>query len=426
MSPLAEIDLSRWPDLAQLPTGPRARVSAAIARRLFLTATKRWGVQVRYGPQSTPASGPCLDLVRPEEFFARVGNDGLIGLGEAYLTGAWESDELAETLTVLAAQMPRLVPEWMQRLRGVWARRIPDRLRGTTEQSRGNIAHHYDLSNEMFATFLDPTMTYSSALFEAEVGPGAGPVHSVMAAPPVGADLEKGQIRKIDRLLDATGVGDGTRVLEIGTGWGELALRAARRGAHVHSITLSTEQLELARARAQREGLSDRIEVELRDYRQLDTTRQYDAVVSVEMIEAVGYEFWPEYFSAIDTVLAPGGAAGIQAITMPHDRMLATRDTWTFILKYIFPGGFLPSTEAIEQVTTEHTGLRVSERLSFASHYAETLRQWDQTFTAAEPRWRELGFDGVFGRMWHYYLCYSRAGFASGYLDVQQIVLRSS
>jgi cyclopropane-fatty-acyl-phospholipid synthase len=141
------------------------------------------------------------------------------------------------------------------------------------------------------------------------------------------------------------------------------------------------------------------------------------------MIEAVGYDFWPTYFRALDAALAPGGKVGLQAIVMPHDRMLATRRTHTWINKYIFPGGFLPSVRAIDEVTRDHTSLRVAERLSFGSHYAETLRRWDAAFLASRERVSALGFDETFERMWHFYLEYSRAGFASGYLDVEQLVL---
>jgi len=150
---------------------------------------------------------------------------------------------------------------------------------------------------------------------------------------------------------------------------------------------------------------------------------EYDAIVSVEMIEAVGIEFWPAYFAKIDALLAPGGKAAIQAITMPHDRMLATRYTYTWVHKYIFPGGFLPSVQAIDQITRESTRLRISDRLSMGFHYAETLRLWDQAFLAASDKVHALGFDAVFDRMWHFYLEYSRAGFASEYIDVQQITL---
>jgi len=194
----------------------------------------------------------------------------------------------------------------------------------------------------------------------------------------------------------------------------------------VHSITLSSEQLELAEQRVAAAGFADLVTIELADYRSLAQPAYrsaYDAVLSVEMIEAVGHEFWDVYFETIDHVLAPGGRAAIQAITMPHDRMLATRHTWTWIHKYIFPGGFLPSVHAIDVVTRDHTSLRLAEQLSMGQHYAATLRLWDEAFLAASAEVRGLGFDATFERMWHFYLEYSRAGFASGYLDVNQLVL---
>jgi cyclopropane-fatty-acyl-phospholipid synthase len=238
----------------------------------------------------------------------------------------------------------------------------------------------------------------------------------------VGFDaLADAQRAKIDRLLDKAGVGAGTRLLEIGTGWGELALRAAARGASVYSVTLSSEQQALAQERIAAAGYADRVTVALQDYRAVEG--EYDAVVSVEMIEAVGYEYWPIYFQTIDRVLAPGGKVAIQAITMPHGRMLATRDAYTWVHKYIFPGGFLPSVRAIESVTQQHTTLRVRERMGMGDHYAATLRLWEERFLQRSRGVAELGFDAVFQRMWLFYLCYSRAGFQSGYLDVQQIVL---
>ena len=230
------------------------------------------------------------------------------------------------------------------------------------------------------------------------------------------------QGHKIERLLDEAGVTDGSRVLEIGTGWGELAIRAARRGATVHSITLSVEQLELAEERIAAAGFADRVTVELMDYRALaDTGRTYDAVLSVEMIEAVGHEFWGTYFQTIDQVLAPGGRVAIQAITMPHDRMLATRDGHTWINKYIFPGGFLPSVEVIDEITRDETSLRLAGQLEMGSHYAETLRRWDRRFLAQRDAVLALGFDDMFMRVWHFYLAYSQAGFASGYINVSQL-----
>jgi cyclopropane-fatty-acyl-phospholipid synthase len=419
--------IDQWPDLGRVPSGPRAAVSAAVARRLFEAGVRRLPVTVHLEGRTIGGGGPEMTVHRPEEFFARLGRGALIGFGEAYLTGSWDAPDLGAFLTVLAAEMPRLVPDSLQRLRALAVRRPPRRERSTRANSRRNIAHHYDLSNDLFEQFLDEGLSYSSALFPGEELPLGG--YSQMTTPVAGADLEEAQGRKIERLLDRTGVGLGTTVLEIGTGWGELAIRAARRGAIVHSITLSTEQRDLAEKRIVAAGLADRVTVQLLDYRALvspsstDEAPTYDVVLSVEMIEAVGYDFWTEYFTILDRVTAPGGRIGIQAITMPHDRMLATRRTYTWINKYIFPGGFLPSVEAIEQITARHTGLRVVDRLSFGSHYAETLRQWDDRFLAAHERVVSLGFDETFVRMWHFYLEYSRAGFASGYIDVNQIVL---
>jgi cyclopropane-fatty-acyl-phospholipid synthase len=413
--------IDQWPDLGAVPTGVRTTVSAAVARRLFEAGLHRMPVTVRVADRVLGQGGPEMTVHRPEEFFARLGRGLLIGFGEAYLTGAWDAPDLGAFLTVLAADMPSLVPASLQRLRGLAVARPPRHERSTRANSRRNIAHHYDLSNDLFELFLDPSLTYSSALFPTDElhGDGLGR----MSVPRAGSDLLEGQAGKIERLLDHTGVVAGSRVLEIGTGWGELAIRAARRGAVVHSITLSTEQKALAERRIAEAGLSDRVSVELLDYRALPHGATYDAVVSVEMIEAVGHDFWVEYFAILDRSLAPGGRVGLQAITMRHDRMLATRNTYTWINKYIFPGGFLPSVEVIEQITRERTSLRVSDRLSFGSHYAETLRQWDERFLAARETVLSLGFDETFLRMWHFYLEYSRAGFASGYIDVNQVVL---
>jgi cyclopropane-fatty-acyl-phospholipid synthase len=382
-----------------------------------------------------------MHLHRPEEFYARLGRDGLIGFGEAYLTGAWDAEDVAGFLTVPASRIATLVPAPLQKLRGLVTHRTPHHQRSTEANSRANIAHHYDLSNELFALFLDETLSYSSALFDTSLShdfssdhpsdAGPGPDDHLVATPPEptdnpdpllhSPDLAAGQVRKIERLLDEAGVTDGTRLLEIGTGWGELAIRAARRGATVHTITLSVEQLELAEERIAAAGLADRVTVELLDYRALPEGTTYDAVVSVEMIEAVGHEFWGTYFRTLDRVLAPGGRVALQAITMPHDRMLATRGTHTWITKYVFPGGLLPSVEAIDEVTRAETDLRLTGRLSMGSHYAETLRRWDRRFLAQRDSVHALGFDDVFMRMWHFYLAYSQAGFASGYIDVQQL-----
>ncbi|MFE2379650.1 class I SAM-dependent methyltransferase [Streptomyces sp. NPDC059398] len=404
--PRTGVDAERWPDVARLPDASWLRT--AIAERIVRRALAGLPLRVRLaGTETLGVGGPLLDVRDPGAFFRRIGAGGLIGFGESWMAGEWEAPDLVAVLTVLAERAASLIPAPLQRLRALWAGKQPTAQRNTPEGSRENISHHYDLSNDLFALFLDETLSYSSALFR-----GFPADRSLLAA---------AQHRKIDRLLDEAGVGPGTRLLEIGTGWGELAVRAAARGARVRTVTLSREQRELAVERIRAAGYQDSVSVEILDYRRVEG--RYDAIVSVEMIEAVGAEFWPEYFTTLDRLLEPGGRIALQAITMPHERMLASKDTFTWIQKYIFPGGLLPSTEAIEQITTEHTALRVRRREEFGPHYAETLRLWRERFEERADQVAALGFDRTFRRLWTFYLAYSEAGFRSGYLDVQQLLL---
>jgi cyclopropane-fatty-acyl-phospholipid synthase len=425
-APTISATASDWPALDTVPRGPKARLYARFARRIFRVGTHRLGIS--WSDDGSPAD---IRLIDPERFFLRVGNQGLIGFGESYMAGEWEADDLGGTLTILCAEIADLVPQWMQRMRAAYVARPPKHQVSSTDNSRSNIAHHYDLSNDLFRTFLDPSLSYSSAMFDTDAVTHADAAlpFTRLEEPRTGDDLAAAQARKIEAILDAAGVTAGSRVLEIGTGWGELAIRAARRGASIRSITLSSEQQELALARIAAAGHADACRVDLLDYRHLVDEgghEVYDAVVSVEMIEAVGFDYWDSYFTVLDQVLAPGGRVAIQAITMPHDRMLATRRTYTWINKYIFPGGFLPSTEVMDEITRARTTLRLDARTTFGTHYAETLRQWDAAFTAAHDRVLALGFDETFLRMWHFYLEYSRAGFASGYIDVQQLTFTRS
>ncbi len=396
---------------------PRPRPTrGTIARRLVRLAADRLPVRLRY-PDGTEVGGgdrsaPVMELVRPDALFHRLEHHPKIGLGEGYMAGDWraaDGTDLAELLTPFAARVTSLLPAPLMRLRALVDRALPTTQRNTLDGSRRNIEAHYDLSNDLFAGFLDETMTYSSALF-ADDRPWAE------------QDLAEAQGRKVDAILDRAGVRAGTRLLEIGTGWGELALRAADRGAQVTSITLSAEQRQLALARVAAAGHSDRVEVVLQDYR--ETSGSFDAIVSVEMIEAVGEEYWPTYFQAIDRLLAPGGTAVIQAILMDHDRYLATRNSFGWIQKYIFPGGLIPSLRAIEDVTLDHTTLRVTGSHAFGRHYAETLRRWRVRFLQEWPAISAVGFDETFRRMWEFYLAYCEAGVATGYLDVAQVTLR--
>jgi cyclopropane-fatty-acyl-phospholipid synthase len=408
-APHSAIDPDLWPDVAAVPRSP---VRGAIAKRIFRRAAGRMPLRVVLPDGRTfgggTAAGPAMHLVRPQAFFARLGATGTIGFGEAYMAGDWTTDDLAGVLSAFAANMRDLVPEMLHRLRHAVLSRVPQSHDNTVEGARDNIHHHYDLSNDLFKTFLDETMSYSSAIFTGE---------------PYGAaeGLAAAQRRKIDRLLDCAGVQEGTRLLEIGTGWGELAIRAASRGASVTSLTISIEQAVLARERIAAAGYSDRVSVLLQDYR--EARGSYDAVVSVEMIEAVGANHWDEYFTTIDRVLEPGGRVALQAILQDDYTVLATRDTYTWIRKYIFPGGQLASVEAIERTIGTHTTLRTADLYSSGRHYAETLRRWRARFEDQAEFVDDLGFDETFRRMWSLYLAYSEAGFRTGYLDVVQLTL---
>jgi cyclopropane-fatty-acyl-phospholipid synthase len=396
-----------WPGL-QDPGENRLRMT--VARGLFRAAVRRMPMRLVWPDGTAEGAGgpgsPTMRLIRPEACFTRIGRSGLIGFGEGWMVGDWDSDDLVGILRCFSEHIEELVPRPLRRMRGFYDRGQPrEEVADDAVVSQENVHRHYDLSNDLFALFLDESMMYSAAWFAGPVGPDGQHLEPLTTA----------QHRKIDGILDLAGVRDSSRVLEIGTGWGEAAIRAAQRGARVTTLTLSVEQAELARTRAQAAGVSDRITIEVRDYR--DAVGEYDAAISIEMIEAVGVAYWPEYFRTVDRLLAPGGRFGLQSITMPHHRLQATKASYTWIHKYIFPGGIIPSVEAIEQTLARHTGLRVDDRRAIGPDYAETLHRWRATFLRRSAEVRALGFDETFVRMWDFYLAYSEAGFATGYLD---------
>ncbi|AKU17283.1 SAM-dependent methyltransferase [Luteipulveratus mongoliensis] len=401
------VDPERWPDVARVPPRAKSAVAAAVTRSIFRRAVRRLPLRVdmpdgvRLGGAAMDPAAPTMQIHDPSRLMRRIGTSGLIGFGESYQAGEWDSDDLAGLIAAFASGIDALVPAPLKRMRSAYLARQPRADRPDPHNSRTNVERHYDLSNEMFAQFLDPTMSYSSALFER-----------------ADEDMVTAQHRKIDRMLDQAGVRVGSRVLEIGTGWGELALRAAQRGARVDTITLSSEQHGWAEQKIAGAGLSDLVSVRLQDYREV--RGEYDAVLSVEMVEAVGLDFLGTYFASIEGTLAPGGRAVIQAITMPHARVEETRDGYTWIHKYIFPGGALPSTRMLDDAAGEH-GLRCVDDFAIGDSYAETLRRWANSFADATETLEALGFDEVFRRMWTFYLRYSEGGFRSGYLDVHQL-----
>ncbi|MGD9509745.1 MAG: class I SAM-dependent methyltransferase [Geminicoccaceae bacterium] len=331
---------------------------------------------------------------------------GSVGFAEGYIEGDWDTPDLASLLAVLNLNEEAWGDSYFG---GLWhrvVRRMQHTLRPNTRHgSRRNIHAHYDLGNEFFAAWLDPSMTYSSALFAED-----------------GEDLEAAQRAKYRNLAREIAVGPGQRLLEIGSGWGGFAVTAAKEfGAKVTSITVSRAQAEYARARVFREGLAEQVEIVLQDYR--DVKGRFDRIASIEMFEAVGERFWPTYFRTLRERLAPDGAAGLQLITIADRYFEAYRRNVDFIQAYIFPGGMLPSPAALDRQAGQ-AGLTRTSELGFGLSYARTLALWNERFQAAWPKVRELGFDERFRRIWTYYLAYCEAGFRTGSIDVVQTVLR--
>ena len=402
----------------RIPEAPPVRFRAMLAKGIAKRAERRLGVKIISG-EDAAGDAPALLLRRPESFYRRMGADGLIGFGEAFQAGDWETADLARTLTVLVTGMDRIMPRPLQRIRGHRAAPRPPGGEGqTVDGALRNARHHYALPDELFRAFLDETMCYSSAIYLTDSD-----------GLPVATDdsLAAAQRRKIDRLLDLAAVGENTRLLEIGTGWGELAVRAAQRGAYVRTVTNMAEHAAMANSRVVAAGLTDRIHIDLADYREIPADAGgFDAIVSVEMIEAVGRDYWPTFFKKLEFLLAPNGRIGMQHMVMPHDRMRRTSNTYTWTNKYIFPGGLLPSIEAIEQTLRRHTGLAITDRFAFGAHYAATLALWRERFNRNWDSVARLGFDEVFRRTWNFYLAISEAGFSAGYLDVYQFLIEGS
>ncbi len=351
-------------------------------------------------------AGPRAEIhIHDREAVVRLLVGGETGGGEAYMDGLWSSPDLAGLLrwAALNRESLALSTGWIRRpaqLRRTIAHRLR---RNTKRQSRRNIAAHYDLGNEFYRTFLDETMTYSSAVF-------AAPDQSL-------ADAQRNKYRL---MAEGAGLMRGQHVLEIGTGWGGFALYAAGElGCRVTSLTISREQYDLARERVQAAELEHLVDIELRDYR--DITGTYDAIVSIEMLEAVGAEYFERFFEICDAALVPGGRLSLQSITFPDAAYARQLRGANWIQTYIFPGGLCPSLAVIEGATRD-TGLLIEQVTDIASDYVLTLRAWRTRFMDRVDSVRAMGFDDRFVRMWEYYLALSEAGFATGISQDLQIV----
>lgn len=351
-------------------------------------------------------AGPEATLkINDFRFIRRALSGGDVGLGEGYMAGEWETPDLTALLMFFAENLearPDMVAGGPLTRFAHW---VYHQLRANTRtQARKNISAHYDLGNDFYEKWLDPSMTYSSARFDR-------PDQS----------LEEAQHNKYRALADSIGLEEGDHVLEIGCGWGGFAEYAARdRGAKVTCLTLSTEQRAYAIERMEKLQLGDRVDIKLQDYR--DETGTYDKIASIEMFEAVGQEYWPSFFQKVHDCLKPGGRAGLQIISIRDDLFETYSRRADFIQRYIFPGGVLPSLDKLKDEFSR-ASLQLEKLEAFAIDYADTLAEWMKRFTHAWDDIRPLGFDDRFRRMWEFYLAYCEAGFRTGRIDVAQYTL---
>lgn len=355
---------------------------------------------------------PLVEIrILDHAFFKAIVHRGGIGLGEAYQRGHWTSPDVTNALEWLLVNSSSITPNLNPLLSKLVkkANALLDAFdhyknRNTVDGSRENIHAHYDLGNEFYKTFLDPTMTYSSAYFK----------H-------VDDSLEDGQYEKYDRLCRKLQLNSMRHVLEIGCGWGGFAIHAAKHfGCHVTATTISKEQFAEAKRRVVAAGLQSRIHVTMTDYRKLQGS--FDRIASIEMLEAVGQEFLGQYFQQVEALLAPNGLAAVQVITCPNPLYKDYSQRVDWIQKHIFPGSHLPSSHALLQAAEEHGELDAYHLESFGLHYARTLSEWRERFVERWPEIKLQGFDEAFKRKWEYYLSYCEAGFKQRHVNVFQIV----
>ncbi|MDY0148370.1 MAG: cyclopropane-fatty-acyl-phospholipid synthase family protein [Halothiobacillus sp.] len=362
------------------------------------------GQEHTFAGQTHPELKAEWRLHHPARLLSRLARLGDIGIAEAYIHGDFSTDNLTRLLEIGARNMDVMRDDLRA---GFWARlihRLQHALRSNHKRgSRRNISAHYDLGNEFYRLWLDPSMTYSSALFSRPDEP-----------------MAEAQARKYQRLIDALEAKPGDHILEIGCGWGGFAEQATGQGIHVSGITLSTEQQAFAIERMACVKHPAQAEFFLRDYR--DQTGTFDHIVSVEMFEAVGEHYWPTYFQTIYDRLKPGGRAAIQVITISEKAFESYRREPDFIQLYIFPGGMLPTIELFTQGAS-HAGLEVKDTFFFGKDYARTLNRWAESFNLHTDALEAQGFDERFRRTWQYYLAYCEAGFLAEHINVAQVLL---
>lgn len=346
-------------------------------------------------------------LVNDPAVWGLVAGNGSIGSGEAYIHGYWSTPDLTAVIRIFVANLDVLdaMEGGLARLGRPLIQGLHWLNRNTRQGSRRNIAAHYDLGNDLFEQFLDLTMMYSAAMFRS-----------------ADDSLEQAQLNKLERICQKLALQPSDHLLEIGTGWGSMALYAATRyGCRVTTTTLSREQHAHTERRIRELGLEDRVTLLLEDYRDLDG--QYDKLVSIEMIEAVGHRYLPTYFKQCARLLKPDGLMLLQAITIRDQRYEQACKSVDFIQRYIFPGGALPSMQKMLDVVTRHTDFNLHHMEDFGLHYARTLRLWHDNLRHARQRLEQLGYDDYFYRLWEFYLCYCEGGFLERTIGTAQLLL---
>jgi cyclopropane-fatty-acyl-phospholipid synthase len=390
-------------------------IGAGLLRRAVLRQLEklRHGLLLIQEGDDTLHFGTPLSELRAEirvndpAIWGLVAGNGSIGAGEAYIHGYWSTPDLTAVIRIFVANLEVLdaMEGGLARLGRPLVQGLHWLNRNTRRGSRRNIAAHYDLGNELFEQFLDPTMMYSAAMFRSEDD-----------------SLEQAQLNKLERICRKLALKPSDHLLEIGTGWGSMALYAATRyGCRVTTTTLSREQHAYTDQRIRDLGLADRVTLLLEDYRDLDG--QYDKLVSIEMIEAVGHRYLPTYFEQCARLLKPDGLMLLQAITIRDQRYEQARSSVDFIQRYIFPGGALPSLQKMLDVVTRHTDFNLHHMEDFGLHYARTLRLWHENLRHARQRLEQLGYDDYFYRLWEFYLCYCEGGFLERTIGTAQLLL---
>ena len=413
--------------MTQATSAPEATRDASDALRSFDSLVKRavlgkltqlrggrlvlidGGERYRFGTASDENAEPIVVHVHDSRFYGDLALGGSVGAGESYMQGHWSTSQLVELVRLLVLNMDVLdsLEGGYARLTAPLRKVLHSIRRNTRAGSRKNIAAHYDLGNEFFRLFLDETMMYSSATF-------TRPEMS----------LHEAQVARLDGICRKLELRPGEHVVEIGTGWGGFALHAAQHyGCKVTTTTISQEQHRLARERVSRAGLDGQIEVLLSDYRDLPGT--YDKLVSIEMIEAIGHQYYDTYFAQCSRLLKPHGAMLLQAITIADQRYESAKRSVDFIQHYIFPGSCLPSVAALSASIAQASDMRVFHLEDIGPHYARTLREWRRNLFANLPAVRALGYDDAFIRMWEFYFCYCEGGFSERVIgDVQMLLVK--